>query len=806
MSGSQTHGFDLVYEISLPKFRDALASAFLPSLAIRMTHVDVAFPVTGIPAVGTLTQTGALALAPVTATNATLTRTDGTTFALAVTFPHALLSLDPITLPAGGILGGGGSFLGVHGADVGPVVLTLHLSIASGAPGIVISRAAASTVAPLAVSNVFNGATVPPGVAGGFIGTLQGAVGAAGVAAIASAAEGLLPIPIPITLPDATRGPCGIGPAALTPRLVPAAAGTVDALAFLVTAAGSTGAPDLPSVTSHLPAGIDADLLLGNELALRIVCCVLPRSPQLTGFPSTPSSMTPTSCTFTQSSPAPFSLGSQRFDSMSSLTISIGSGSINVSGTGFRVSGTGWEAIATFSFSLGLHNSGGSLVPAGIGAPVVNVDSHIEWWVWLLIAIGAVIGVIVGALTGGTGAIVIGGIIGAVVGLAIVAPIAMVVGGFGTLLSGTIGGALGAAAGALGTVPMIPADLFAFFGTPAIAGDATIDDVLVPLSVQTPSRIAATAQSFDQTLTVGTWVDLDTGTTGTGTPPPGADLVWRAQFLIWSGLQTMLSALDPARLQLIGAANAHPFDAIGEPEIAGLVYPAGATVLAGATIGRGATFGVRTSAGRYAKCLAWAVDSTVHLRYVTYDTPLPLRLPSPQIRTTRGRLVAAHGAGWMMFTTYEVARDIVWTAQIAPPLNGAGAITYMWRWNDAALAGNGTLPDGTVYAVSGPRCEMRTAMGKPLGGTLCVIATTRGGFGVEACTTVGFAGTDTSSTTRGLLNEDVRQKAVFAPPGPGPDPVEHVGIDPAVGVAAVTLSHAAAHGQLQKALAAGLKQ
>jgi hypothetical protein len=796
VSGSQTHGYDVVYEISLDAFRSALAAPWLTDLSIRMTHVDLNTPVpAGLPAGAPATQSGLLALSPVNASNMTLTRTGGTTFTVAIRFAHALLSLDAIALPLGG------SFFGANGADVGPVTLTLPLSIASG---ITIAQAGPITVTPLAVSQLFANASLPAGVGMAFVTALENAIGSAGATAIVNAAGELLPIAFPIRIPPASAGPCGIGPLALTPQLVPGVPNaTADALAFLITAAGSSGHPDLPSVKSHLPAGADADLLLGTELALRIVCCLFPRSPQLSNFPTAPSSMTATSCTFGPITSS-FAMAGQSFDSMTSLTIAIGNGGIDISGTGFRLSATGWHAEARFSFSMGLQHAGGSLTPVQLGPPDVHVDTSVEWWAYLLIAIGALVGAVIGLVIGGVPGAIAGGVIGALIGALIIIPIAILVGDLGTVLSGTIGGALTTAASLLSSVPMIPTDVFSLFGTPAIAGDPVIDDIRVPMTVRPPHGGRTVATGYDVTLALGTWIDLDTGKTGTGTPPPGADLTWREsapQVLartVLSPATTIvrppvfvrpgeLASLDPSRLQLVGDAASHHFESIAEATLEGFVYPPYVTAIPQSLIaGNGVLFGVRTSAGRYAKGLARLSGTALQLWYATYDTPVPLWLTST-MTTTRGPGVGT-GIGSAIAVLHQVAHDVVWTAQIAAPLTKAGTIAYRWLWNGSALAASGTLPGGATYTASGTRCEVRTQMGAALSGMLCVTASTASGFTVEACATVNLAGTESLSAENA--------SAAAAPAGSPPSPVSPVPNG--------TLDHALANAGIERALNAGM--
>jgi hypothetical protein len=486
MAGTQNHGFDVAYEISKDRFFDILHDLFIDNLPLRLLNLPLS-----VPLAGGVVQTGSLSLPsfpsigpPPTPPAVTLAINPPNGFVLTMNFAGSALTLNPVISALGTTLAPG---VGPN-ADVGYTAVTLPLTIdtltdtSNHRSPITISRTATpiGVAPPTGLANVVTAA-----VASALAGPIQDAV--------TRALQAAFPIIKNIQLPG--QGPCDIFPRLMKMKLLPAPPAQPgmpqpsDAFGFFLALEQATlNSGDVSKFTnSALISGTDAALTVANTLLLDLACCLLPNSHAISGLTGTPQHVQdPTETCCRWSNLGSITIGSTTFDSAPLFQICIVNGGLAVNGH-LKQSGFGWHADINFSLIVTLKNESGLITPV-MGAPAVNVDAEVEWWVWLLALVPMIVGAIVGFLVGGPG--VSGLIVGAIIGALISAPILIVLGMLQNFLNTTLGQSLGTLTGVLGSLAILPSDLVSLVGGLDLIGDPIVDDVRLPGRLIRPPALA----------------------------------------------------------------------------------------------------------------------------------------------------------------------------------------------------------------------------------------------------------------------------------------------------------------------------
>ncbi|HEV3485020.1 MAG TPA: hypothetical protein VG106_06415, partial [Vicinamibacterales bacterium] len=496
MSGTQTGGFDVVYQISRDRFLAVLRNLFLYEVPLRLLSVPISFGLPGT--IPNLTQTGTISMPnQPSAMSIDFVAGSPDAFNVTLTLPNAILSLNAV--PAGGLFPGLG---GLVPTNAGNATLTLFLSITTARVGssspITISSRSAPTLSDLPLPDTIN---LP---AGATLDQMKNAIRAAIRNAAVPLIQGMLPRTVPIALP--TSGPCSIFPQSLAVKLLP---GTVPSLAFMLTLrSGMAGNPGLLTA-SNIPAGQEGTLLLANSMLRQLLCCVLPT--QIAGI-NVPDAAAAGAVCCTWGRRFNVTLGGVFFPEAQNLRLCVGNG---ITFTGSLIQrGTGWWARATFTLAVTLRAQDNTIVPVS-GHPNVTLETGLEWWVWLiaalLVVIFGIVGAVVGALLGGWGGGIAGAAIGVFVGAAIAAALIIPLYGAASLVGSVVGNALTTAWSTFSALTILPADLTATFGRLQLVGDPILDDALIRGRVAVPERRAALAEASDQVLLVGQQLDFSRG-------------------------------------------------------------------------------------------------------------------------------------------------------------------------------------------------------------------------------------------------------------------------------------------------------
>lgn len=758
MSGSQTHGFDIVLETGLSSFVNLLHSTFIDDLPLRLSHVDFGVPVPST----TLTQNGFVNM-PTRPTASVDVTAAGTAFTLDLRFPGTQITLDTV---AGLPIGVGAPVSGLFPTGEIHAVLQLTMTAAlSGSNNDLTIGQTSITVDPI----------------GGLPGTVLAGVAGSARTAVESAIRSIFPIVLPVSLP-LNSGCSAVGMIPFVPKLLPGSGSTVDSLAFLFARSGVTGRGG--EITSSSVTTSSAGVItVANVLLRDVLCCLLP---PVLGLPAPTTSGS--CCTWPDMDEVNFA--GTHFNHVRNLRICVGGTAVTFSGMLIN-EGWGWHANVGFTMNVRLRNDAGAIAPA-LDPPVLMTDAGIEWWVWLIavliVVVLAAVGAVLGFFAGGPWGAVGGGIAGFLVGFLIAALVVGVIAGAAAAAAALVGPTLAGVRGALGNLFLLPPDLTSRFGTLSLIGDPVIDDLRMRGVMTGNAPHPARASAADQILEVGQRIDLDRGVVlESHEEPMEADLEWNEDTLIL-GRRRGGSAGVPISVYAIHSQNAARlsmlalhFFAITEHDVENVIYPGGGSGISGFSIPVSdheplspRVFAVRTTAGRYAKCAAWR-DShgRLHLRYHTYDTPLPLTLQS-HWTNRRGAVVASGDSVFASWTDYEVERTghvtAVPTSRLVPP------ITYRWFWNGAQISGSGTLAGtSATYSVSGASIDIMTAMGTPLAGELCAEATDHHGVAVDACAEFNLPGTTRETQRDQRFHEFELPPEAFRPwTGPGPDPAPDV--------------------------------
>lgn len=832
MSGTQTLGFDVVYEISLRRFLRVLELLFIEDLPLRLGGVDFSFIVPGM--IPRITQTGTISLPERPGATIARSTTNPNRFTLTLLFPRSSITLQAV--PGGGLLPAGLPGLPVTGMGTTTLTLPLNIDTATAGGESPVTISVPGTPAPSMSRLSDLSMRDLPLLPGGTQDAMRDAVQEAASNAVVDAVRTLFPLTRGVTLP--TTGPCNLFVRNMRTKLLAGDATHAESLSFMLNLQSSSTGNFTGTTVSRLPTGSEGVLLISNSLLLELICCLLPRSTSLSGLASVAPSRTPATCC-RWSNISNFRLGTetvelQRFD------VCIATNNIAVSGA-VRKTGTGWWATASFNITVGLRNNGGVLEPV-VSAPDLDTDYGVEWWVWLVAALVVIVAAVIGFFIGGplgsaVGGAIVGGLIGALLSGIVIGVLHAIAGA----TDAAVRAALGTLAGTLEALQLLPADLTDTFGVLTLIGDPVIDDLTLRGQVVLPDSTPTRAQSANQIIQVGEMFNLDSGAlepryAGTGLADLDADLSWEVESggrfgayvdhleLAGGGVASAgerriggsigsflfrgpsIHARGSARLVALPGRS---FWGLTESDLKELPYPDTATSIGNFFVPRSDSalpaqtmvFGVRTTEGRYAKCAAWK-DSAgrLHLRYRTYATRLPLELVA-RWTTRRGAEVGSgveRGVG--MYVEYEVSRRGVFRAE---PRTLQGRSTYRWLWNGREITGSGTLPDGTTtYDIVGNSCTLETQMATALAGELCVTATDATGFRVTACRALDLAGTERVRVGFGghqfelpewPVHLPVPPRDTFPPVGPFPGPEPEIGIAPMLEL------------QLTRALAAGMK-
>ena len=839
MSGTQTLGFDVVYEISLGRFQRVLELLFIEDLPLRLGSVNFSVPVPG--SIAGIVQTGTISLPD--RPTASIARDPGNAnrFTVTLAFPRALLSLDAV--PAGGLLATG--LAGLPVTLVGATSLTLPLNIDTTTSGnqspVTIAVPATPTASMTPLSNL--GAVTLPLLAGGTQATMRTAVQNAATSAVVSSVQSLFPLARGVTLP--TSGPCDLFVRNMRMKLLAGDATHAESLSFLLNLQASSTGNFTGTTVSRLPTGNEGVLLISNNLLLELICCLLPRSASLSDLAATAPTRTTSPSCCRWSNIRNFRLGTETVD-LQRFDVCVGTNSIDVSGA-VRKSGTGWWATASFTVSVTLRNNAGVIEPR-VGAPQLVTDSGVEWWVWLIAGLAVIVAAIIGFFVGGPlGSAVGGAIVGGLIGALVSAIVVGVLHAIAAASTAAVRAALGTLAGTLDTLQLLPADLADLFGVLTLVGDPVIDDLALRGQVVLPDSAPVHTQAANQIIDPGQTFNLDRGAVEpryatTGFIDPDADLSWGSvtnpepanllddlhlpMIMLPGGGNLRISRGDAAvgsfltrpSIHSLGSARlvALPgtsFWALTESDLMELTYPDTSSSISNFFVPHSdlsnppqpVVFAVRTTEGRYAKCQAWQ-DSRgrLHLRYRTYATRLPLFLVASWTSVRGEQLGTGVRRGMGVYAESKVSWRGAFRAEtrsLLPP------VSYQWQWDGRPISGTGTLPDGTTaFTVSGYDCILETQMGTSLNGELCVTARDASGFQVTACRAVNVTGTDQvfvriaeqdgrfaellDFLRRGpILDPPFQPFPPFPQPGPGP---EFGGLLPL-------------EAQLTRALAAGMK-
>ena len=562
MALDRTSGYDMLVQISESELNDQIATAFV---AGGLIPPSMTLPIS----VGGVTGTATVLFGtPVADLDRPRPR-------LGLTLPFAN-SQFAITAPAAVTLAPlGGTIEIVDAIEVivqgGNQIVTLDFN--AGAPAITVTFDAASVailqpalaVAGLTIAQVQNM------VAGTVLTQLQSGVGR-------------LDLTPPIPVVDDTD-PTTLFDIDVT-TINDTTAADRDCIVFGVRMASDSGGNINLATTNFIPAGSQSLVMMSNFWLLARVM-----RPRVAAALGRPVSDFDTPLRLNRNVPAPGGRGT-----LTRLEARVEGNRIRVDGRAVD-SGTGWSAESNFSFFIDITLAGGAISVTAT-TPSVDTDVDLEWWVWLL-SLG------LGALFGG-----IAGVIVAAIVLAVVEAVAE--GIVDNLISGGIGGAIGG-------IPAIPLG--------PIGGGLTLDTVIlddlelrcaITRSLAVPVKTQGSHASLN-----GFSVDIDTSTVSVA-ETQASDLTWRPN--------QALHAAGPAGLTITGASyGALTPVQVSRMPLSGKLIPAGSIPLGFPpsipfVSHPSIVFGMRTSSGRLAKVKAWRdvlAAGTLHLDWVTYDTPVP---------------------------------------------------------------------------------------------------------------------------------------------------------------------------------------
>lgn len=838
MSGTQTHGFDVIYGISLNRFQRALENLFTNDLPLRLAHVDISYP---LPlSLSSVTQSGFFSLPD--RPTATLMRTGANAFTLTLAYTRSTLSLNPVPGSISSPLGVAG-LGGLAPSNAGATTLTLPLTINTATSGshspITIALASDPTLTqPSLLSSL---PIAVPAVGGITVTNMRAAVLSAVQSAVVDALRSSFPIVKDVALP--TTGPCSIFPRNLSLKFLDPDASHDPSLSFMLTLLGTSSGDFGGTTTSLLPAGNEGVLLISNNLLIELLCCLIPQSPALSGLSGiAPTRTTTPNVCCTWNNVPNLTIGGESLEAPR-FEVCIVNGGIQVSGD-LAKHGTGWWVTANFSLTVTLRRSGNSIIPVS-GAPDIHTDSGLEWWVWLTAALVVVVAAVIGFFVGGPlGSALIGAGVGFLIGALISGAVLLALYGVASLAGTVIAGAVGALTGELAALQLLPNDLTDIFGTLDLVGDPVVDDMSVRGHVVLPNNYPSRAESADQVINRGEAIDLDRGIVQPlgSTFDPDFDLSWESHPLVASSDVTAIARTTgraskstaaslvhdlgsvvyqyPADITTRGSARlvllaGRSFFGLTESDLAELTYPANHGGIVNSLVPQSdssnppytVVFAVRTSEGRYAKCAAWQ-DSRgrLHLRYRTYDTPLPLSLTASWT-STRGAVVGTSVSAFAVVTEYEVSRRGTLRANLQTTHT---PVVYRWMWNGSVISGTGTLAGTTAqYTVVGAVCTIQTQMSQPLAGEICVTASDATAFEATVCRQLNLSGTESQSERSPLLDQimhmaELNQLIVQNKPGPDPDPGAMFTLPSSLAADTAPAAQATFGTQLTRALSVGM--
>ncbi|HTJ85512.1 MAG TPA: hypothetical protein VL400_27535 [Polyangiaceae bacterium] len=786
---AQTHDFDVVYQIGADSLLAALDRLLLDALELRLSQLDLAVPLTGlastVPIPTNTVQQGRLQITQQAVATIALPTTPGSDeLTVTVTLAGVRLALDAVAVLL--TFAGVGALVPT---DVGTITLTLTLRLGrtqgGGRVDVTLARSATEVSTPSgltptildALSNQLDATAHATAVGTAIRTAVENAIGSLFpvLARIPFGAPALCDIGVrdlvPKLLPATTGTKASLG---FFLRLQQGSNPTVPA----------TATSSLPS-----DPAIEGGVVLANAFLKRLVCCLFENHPDIRGLGSPTEETSDCCHWRNRDNVSLGTEIVKIEDLSICLETSPGSQSRIAFSVQASKSGSGWIAHTKVSFDVRLALDGNAIEAlAGAATTSTWVDKEWWVWLLEVLGViaGAVIGFFLGgpwgAIGGGVIALAIVGVVDLLlfgIGNLAAGAISGALNSLGASAVQLLPPALTETFGSISNLVELDFDDLAVFGRVRPPAGANILREGSDLVLYEGDRIdldrGLIARSGDSTLGIdadliwrrerqldvsavspaaAAWRSVD------GRPARLRAMVEAASRSMTPAVQAVgaLDAKDLAAwagagafalpdpfvptslsIQPLGGARSLPvsgtsFWSLGLRDLRAIVYPsARGNRIPGTSIPRSASaypgearvFAVRTTAGRFAKCVAWRdAEDALHLSFITYDTPVPLTLHSTR-RETRGAAIPSEVA---IGTTYQVSRYWRFQARLGAawiPPSWLGSVTFRWYWDGGAISGSDTLSDGTTtYRAVADVCELTTAMGTPLRGTLQVEATT----------------------------------------------------------------------------------
>jgi hypothetical protein len=194
----------------------------------------------------------------------------------------------------------------------------------------------------------------------------------------------------------------------------------------------------------------------------------------------------------------------------------------------------------------------------GNGVGVVQLTAVPEtWtevspWVWVLVALGTIAGIVIAVVTGPPGwiAALKGGAIGFGIGFAIMKAAEYILESIGSIAAAALAGALGVLDST--KMPLLPPEITAMFGAVNDVVRVDFDDLMVGGTMRVPRRDDVLHEGMDVVLSLGDAIDLDRGVIRRGGSTVAGfiregDIEWRAEELVSEVMARMSGSPTPER-------------------------------------------------------------------------------------------------------------------------------------------------------------------------------------------------------------------------------------------------------------------
>lgn len=203
--------------------------------------------------------------------------------------------------------------------------------------------------------------------------------------ALRARVSAFFPVNVPIVVPAPVAESCFIAPTAIDVRVLPPANAAQNTMSLvLLLKQGAAGNSTVGVTSTTLPAP-NVALSLGPSLLSKLICCAMSKTALVNR--QGPTSSGTNSCRWDN-------LGERRFENetvnFQRLELTVATGQLNVLAV-FTKSAVGFTVRATVTVAVGLQLESDSSVASVPGTPVVDLDYEIEWWVWLLAAVLAIV-------------------------------------------------------------------------------------------------------------------------------------------------------------------------------------------------------------------------------------------------------------------------------------------------------------------------------------------------------------------------------------------------------------------------------